>query len=142
LSEQARSQQKRCNRMRLEMAPSEPEKDNEENKRGKLYCKRDEMVASDCKRNNEPRKVDLPIQTFIIQKRVRSAGKILKEKVPDGNASQVKECGWQSVGWKPCHLVENNRKNDGCKQGLEKVPSRPENRLLKFQNKIAPKEDD
>lgn len=101
--------------MRIEMAPSELEKDDEDNKRGELYGKRDEMVASDGKRNDEPRKIDLPIQTFIIQKRVRSAVKILKEKVPNRNAPQVEECWWQSVGWKPRHLIKNNRKNDGSK---------------------------
>ena len=84
------------------------------------------QVAYDyAERHYEARKVDLAEDVGVVSKHRAGFGEAVGKVVPGGDAGHVEERLREAVGAEACEVAENESKDDGGEERLDKKPQRP-----------------
>lgn len=75
--------------------------------------------------HNEARKVDLAKDIGVVSKHRAGFGEAVGKVVPGRDAGHVEERLWEAVGAEACEVAENEGKDDGGEERLDKKPERP-----------------
>ncbi|MEY3955274.1 MAG: hypothetical protein RL229_674 [Pseudomonadota bacterium] len=76
-------------------------------------------------RHNEAREVDLAKDVGVVSEHRAGFGEAVGKIVPGGDARHVEERLREAVGAEACEVAENESKDDGGEERLDKKPQRP-----------------
>ena len=90
-----------------------------------LHAKAHQVTHYYTQRHNEARKVDLAEDVGVVSEHRAGFGKAVGKVVPGGDAGHVEERLREAVGAEACEVAENESKDDGGEERLDKKPQRP-----------------
>ena len=90
-----------------------------------LHRKAHEVTHHNAQRHNQTREIDFSKDVGVVSEHRTGFGEAVGKVVPGGDAGHVEERLREAVGAEACEVAENESKDDGGEERLDKKPQRP-----------------